>query len=497
VSALLDYQARWYHDPAKLLVGEKARQIGLTWTTAARKVMRAARARSAGGVSCFYVSTSHLLGREFIDDCTDWLGFLGAAATHVGSTMLRDGPKDILTHEIRFASGNVIRAITSNPAAFRGLTGAVTIDEAAFHPRLGDLLKAAFAVRTWGGELAVVSTHNGRENPFAHLVDEVRTGKRKGSVHRVTIHEAVRGGVFRRMCERAGVAWTPEGEADFVAECLASWGAAEEYLVIPASGDAVYLRRSLLEAAARHFAVIRLALPEEHLFLPEADRLADRRGWFDAQVRPEIDAIQRGRVVAIGADVARSGDLSTFTVLAEDHALTKRAVVSIELRGVPFAEQWEILRLLGEALQRPGAALKWAGLAIDGTGLGAHLAEQALVAWGEASVEIVKITGAWYDAAMPRLREALEERFLEIPADADVRDDLLQLVMTPAGVRLGDHRRKDSRDGKPRHGDAAIALALALQRLHGGPAPEVDFRPVRRATEEDRDRARRRRARSP
>ena len=63
-----------------------------------------------------------------------------------------------------------------------------------------------------------------------------------------------------------------------------------------------------------------------------------------------------------------------------------------------------------------------------------------------------------------------------VPADVDVRDDLLMFRLNSRGVpTLGDYRRRDSRDRKPRHGDAGMALVLAYSRHRDAPM-STDFR---------------------
>jgi hypothetical protein len=207
----LPYQVRWYADKARLRVGEKARRVGLTWAEGARQVMTAASARSAGGSDCYYVSTSYLLGREYIEMCGDWARMLNVVTTHYGTRVLRDGNRDVLTHEIRFSSGHSVFAVTSNPAAFRGRGGSVCIDEAAHHPNLPELLKAAAAVGDWGGDLSRDLDAQRRRQPVQRAVraaPDAVAGRvaapcdPRGRAGRGPVQEAV------RAARRALVAWS-------------------------------------------------------------------------------------------------------------------------------------------------------------------------------------------------------------------------------------------------------------------------------------------------
>lgn len=474
----LPYQVRWYADRARLRVGEKARRVGLTWAEGARQVMTAASARSAGGSDCYYVSTSFLLGREYIEMCGDWARALNVATTHYGTRVLREGNRDILSHEIRFASGHSVFAVTSNPAAFRGRGGHVCIDEAAHHPNLPELLKAAAAVGDWGGDLSVISTHNGTSNPFNELVEDVRAKKRAGSIHRVTLRDALAEGLFRKQCEQRGEPWSEELEAIWLAEKLATWGAGEEYEVIPAGGGGLYLRRDLIEACMEQVTGIRLELPHDHhLRLSEAERDSYIRRWIDDNVRPQLRRLPGDRLTTVGVDFARSagGDLSVIALLVEQENLVKRCPWWIEMRGVPYDEQWEVLKAVTDGIPRFGGGV------VDGGGNGGWLGEKAVTTYGEASYTALQLKESWYAEFLPRFRRAFEEHQILVPRDDGVRDDLMLFRVNKNGVpTLPDQHTRDKQTKKPRHGDAAIALLLAHSRHHEAPPETLDFRRTER-----------------
>lgn len=475
---LMPYQARLYANAAKLRVVEKSRRIGVTWAEAARQVMLAARSRRGGGTNCLYLSTSGRLARKYIATCAEWVRNLGLVA-------------EVLVDEIRFPSGHKIAALTSNPEAMRGEDGDVVIDEAAHHHNLAALLKAAAAVGDWGGSLTVISTHNGRDNPFNVLCEEIRAGKRAGSLHRVTLDDALADGLFKRICEvrPEGGAWTPEREAAWRADKLATWGADEEYLVIPSASGGVYIRRDLIEECSdSRVPVVRLELAAEHMHRAPDDedgtRSAARRSefikqWCVSELLPLLQALPADRLCTLGYDFARSvnGDLSVMAPLVERRDLVKACPFLVEMRGVPFEEQWQILKFTIKNLP------KFGGAAIDGGGNGSWLGETALAFFGEALITVVQLSADWYAENMPRFRSAFEEHAIVVPADVDIRDDLLQFSLNAKGIpTLGEHRRRDSKDRKPRHGDAAIALVLTHSKHRDAP-PTMDFRRVPRFPE--------------
>lgn len=491
MSVLLPYQADFYEDPAKLRVCEKSRRIGITYSEAARQVMLAARGRGQGGMDCYYLSTSQRLGRKYIALCARWAKDLNLAAEALGTTMLRDAGRDILVNELRFASGHTVQALASNPEAMRGEGGDVIIDEGAHHQHLDELLKAAWALGDWdGGRITVISTHNGKDNPFNTLCEEIRAKKRRGSLHRVTIHDALAMGLFRRRCEVRDQPYTRQAEEAWLADTLASWGAEEEYLVIPSSSGGVYIRSDLIEECSIGGRIVRLELPDAHMHLPEGERAAIIAAWCEAELGPLLRMLPAARTT-LGYDFARSGqgDLSVMAPMFEQQDMVKVCPWLVELRGVPYREQWTIFEFVA------GRLGKWfAGAAIDAGGNGNWLGEQALTKYGASLISALHLSADWYSNNMPRFRSAFEEAQIVVPADVDVRDDLLMFRLNARGVpTLGDYRRRDSKDRKPRHGDAAIALVLAHSRHRDAPQA-MEYRRVERwpsSTGEKRARLRR------
>lgn len=149
---LLGYQKRWIADDSPLKIAEKSRRTGLTWAEAADAALTAALSREAGGTNHFYIGSNKEMAREFIDAVAMWAKAYGLAANEVGEEVFEDEDKDILTFVVYFSSGFKVQALSSNPKNLRGMQGNVTIDEAAFHEKLAEALKAALALTMWGGE---------------------------------------------------------------------------------------------------------------------------------------------------------------------------------------------------------------------------------------------------------------------------------------------------------------------------------------------------------
>jgi len=156
-----------------VVVEEKSRRTGMSWTASFVADLTAALAADAGGMDVFYMGYNLEMAREFIDYCAEHAQAMQAAASEVRESFFEDPDnpeKSTKVFRIDFASGFKILALPSRARALRGMQGLVIIDEAAFHDDLEELLKAALALLMWGGKVVIISTHNGDTNPFNVLV---------------------------------------------------------------------------------------------------------------------------------------------------------------------------------------------------------------------------------------------------------------------------------------------------------------------------------------
>jgi phage FluMu gp28-like protein len=464
-SALLDYQKEWIGIRAPLKVGEKSRRIGLTWAEAADNVLVAAAEKQAGGQTVYYLGYNQDMTVEYIQACAMWARAFNYAAGEIeeGIWPESDPDKHIKTYTITFPSGHRIVALTSRPSNLRGRQGVVVIDEAAFHQDLAELLKAALALLIWGGEVHVISTHDGTENAFNELINDIRAGKRKGELFRCTFGEAVADGLYKRVCLRKGIPYTPEEEAAWVQGVYGFYGdAAEEELdCVPSQGGGAFLSLALIEQRThKDVPVLRLKFPQGYETIAEHMRLAETLEWCESELLPLLQKLPPDVHSYYGHDFARSGDLSVIWPLVKDQNMRKRTPFLVELRNVPFKQQEQILFYIVDRLPnfQKGAP--------DARGNGSQLAESAAVRYGFNRIERVMLTEGWYRDNMPLFKAALEDgTFDEIPADRDVTGDIRAFRMVKGVARIPEKRTTEKGDGSKggdkRHGDAGIAAALA------------------------------------
>jgi phage FluMu gp28-like protein len=86
---------------------------------------------------------------------------------------------------------------------------------------------------------------------------------------------------------------------------------------------------------------------------------------------------------------------------------------------------------------------------------------------------------------MPRFKAAFEDGTIAIPRDADILLDHRAIVVERGIAMVGDKRMRGS-DRKSRHGDSAIAAALAYFASRQDVA-EIDYRPISRLELRRRD----------
>lgn len=469
-AVLLSYQQELLTSTARhaLVVADKSRRVGVTWGVGADAVLTSAAQRSAGGMDTLYIGYNLDMAREFVDTCAMWAKAFVSAASAVEEWLFEEeGEKGernaIAAFRIRFASGFEIVALSSKPRSLRGRQGYVIIDEFAFHDAPAELLKAALALLIWGGKVLVISTHNRVDNPFNELIQEIREKRRPGKVVRITFDDALEQGLYRRICLVQGKAWSAEGEAAWAAEIRAMYGeaAAEELDCVPSQGSGVWLTRALINANMdASLPVKRLTCPAGFEFRSDEARKSWVAAWLEQEIAPLLAALDKDRAHAYGFDFARSGDLSVLAPIEEEQDLGLLVPFVLEMRNVPFRQQEQVVFFVGDRLPRFVAARH------DARGNGQYLAEYAVQRYGASRVEAVMTSQSWYLEHMPPLKATIEDIGLRFPKDADLMADL-RTVTVVRGIPVVPEAKGKGADGGQRHGDFAIALALAHAAIKG------------------------------
>ncbi|MEQ8747340.1 hypothetical protein [Pyruvatibacter sp.] len=462
---LMAHQKAWLEDTYDLKLCEKGRRTGLTFAEALDDTITSATSRADGGDNVFYIGDTKDKGREFIGYVAHFARVLMDELLDIEEFLFEDQLKDgstrnIAAFRVRFASGFRVEALSSRPANIRGLQGIVVIDEAAFHKDVREVLDAVNALLIWGGKVRVISTHNGERNPFNELINEARAGKNDFHVHTITFDDAVNNGLYERRCFVKGEEPTAEGKDAWLKLIRGSYGTRtaamrQELDVIPAEGDGVFMTRALIEACAHDdIPVLRWVVPDELKFAAERERDAAVERWFNGHAAPLLAALDPHLRSGFGQDFARKGDASAIWPFQIARDLTRQTPFVIELRNCPFEMQKKLLFMVVDRLPRFFSGV------LDATGNGAYLAEVAAQRYGSRVVE-QSLSLEWYRINMPQYRTAFEDRSITIPKDEDVVGDHQAIVYQDGVARVPQGATNTGTDGYERHGDTAIAGALA------------------------------------
>lgn len=460
-AVLLPYQQRWVSDTSQVKLIEKSRRIGISYAEAADDVLWAA---SAEGANVYYISYAKEMTQGFIQDCAMWAKAFNRAASEIEESVLEEEDKQILTYTIKFDSGHIIQTFTSSPRNLRskGRPGErLVVDEAAFLDDIKAVLKAAMAMTMWGGKIRIISTHDGEDNPFNELINDVRSGRYRHSLHRVDLDDALRDGLYKRICAVTGEIWTPAAEALWREETINRYrpNEDEELFCIPSKGGAAWLPRALIESRMVTAPVIRFTGTTDFNNARPDLREREMKDWIEEHVKPLGKLLNPELRHALGMDFGRTGDLSCIAPSEVASNLRVTIPFLVELKNVPYNQQLQVLYAVVEMLTR------MSGMVIDSRGNGSYIGEAAHDKWGSV-VERLMPTEGWYRDNMPPYKAAFEDDTITVPK----HDGLLQSHRAIRLVR-GVARMPEGKTEDGGHGDNAMACVYshAASRMNIGP----------------------------
>ena len=492
--ALRPYQQAIFDDRSSgILILHWSRQIGKSFTLAAWAVDRLL---SRPGRLVTVLSNSRENGAEFVAKCAEVCHLNG---TEYESVDKSQGVRfQNMRMEVRIrANGKVgrIKVLAANPRTARGFSGDLILDEFAFHEDSAAIWEAAEPILASNPDFLcrMASTGNGRHNLFYRMTcGQARgTGREddresspspqpsppgEGEVSNANGSSSVSPNVFhgtegfrvsritRTQAHGMGVkiydsntreAITPE---EARAQALDKRAYDQNYERAFADENLTLLSHELITAAERDNAG----------FICETD-------WSTSVLAMMREA--RGNLY-VGFDVGRKVDLSVITVMEDLNGLkVVRGILRIQNMRLP--EQQE---RLGEICRLP----RFRRAAIDMTGLGLGLFEYAQERFGMSKIqginfsktvpatravalegrkrETVRVT----EAMAMELLQVYEDRRIQHPADARLRDDLRkpEKITTPGG-RVSIAATRDEAG----HADHFWSFALAVEAGASAPGP--------------------------
>lgn len=479
---LMAHQSAWLQDKSDLKIAEKGRRTGITFAEALDCAITASTSRTGGGSNVFYIGDTKDKGREFIGYVAHFLKVVAGELAEIEEFIFKDqredgSSKDISAYRIICASGYRVEALSSNPANIRGLQGVVVIDEAAFHRDVREVIDAVNALLIWGGKVRVISTHNGVLNAFNELIREAKAGKNGFKVHHIPFSLAVENGLFKRVCLMKGDEWSQEAQDAWEKQIRGSYGSRtaamrQELDAIPAEAEGAALTRVQIEACTKQgIPYERWTQPDEFKNAPDDVRKRTALDWCKLTLKPVLDRLNPNGKHVMGEDFARSGDATDIVIKEITPTLVRETKLLVELRNIPFDQQRDILYYICDRLPN------FVKGALDKTGNGAYLAEKATQRYGSQIIMEVSLSREWYAREMPPYIEAFGDKTIILAAHADVVQDHQSLQFVGGIIKVPDDFRMKGTDGLARHGDSAIASALAFHASNQ-PFGEIGYRAV-------------------
>jgi len=472
---LLPYQKDWMADRCGQKVWEKSRRIGASWIEALYSVLEAA---ASDGQNTYYISYDKDMTRQFVYDAAWWARLVGEAASSVEECLVKDEDKDITIYRITFDSGKEIVGMPSRAHVLRSKQGRVVFDEAAFCMEFDEVIKAAQALLIWGGQLIVLSTHNGEDNPFNLLCKKIKeTDEGKyWSLHHTTFDDAIADGLYKKICLKQGKKWSKADEKAFVEKIRGIYAdnLDEELNVVPNRAGSKYFSRPLLDRRSAEIPIVRLDLTDAFLWEAAERKHEKIHRWLASEVFPVLGAFSG--LMFGGMDFARSGDLTTVW-LAEECEKKPETRLYIEIKNCPFKEQEQaVLEILGFAADRHILG----GFAIDSRGNGQQISESAMLAYPGAAVQVMLTTGI-YAEWLAKLKAYLEENIFLVPDDEYVKADFGIVTLKNGVPVIPDVHTVDRVARAKRHGDSAVSAMLAVYAwVNCSLDPAPTFVPIRR-----------------
>ncbi len=423
------YQKRLITDPARYVIYEKSRRIGISLAVAFKAFVRSLKSNIPTIVCSRDMETSKL----FLMDVRK---FAQAVNLSLQTEVIKEG--DFTSERLTFPSGATISAVSSSPDVFRGKGGHVVLDEFAFHQDQEGLYRAAMSSADWNGAtITIISTHNGEGTFFNEILKQAKDGKNPYKVYRTTIVDALAEGFAEKNKGEHSTLPTPE-------ERSAAYLKNKKDLAL---NEKIFAQEYMCEV-----------LGASNLITSEQYDKCIMRNYTPSRDKWNIDLDKHGSIY-VAIDVGRFNDATVLYALeaSEDTKQTnpklRRIYVSVLckiIKNMPFDAQFQ---LLSSYLTHP----KVRKVLIENNGIGLQLAEQLEDAF-KGKVHGYHSSSTSKATVIERFAGFVAQERISLPPDADLKEDILAMQ------RLISDSGKITYDGRSSlgHCDVFIAASLAL-----------------------------------
>lgn len=203
-----------------VVIVEKGRQIGFSHTFG----FKALFTTLTEDRDFIYTSYNLQAAKEFIKDCVRWSRVFNIVFKTYELPLIDEN--NFCVFEIKLYNARSIYAVAGDAKNFRGKPGAdILIDEAAYRATsLEDILAAAMATLIHGGHVYIGSTHCGIDNEFNQLCESVKKGELQYEHHKVTFRDAIKQGLFKRICIKQNKEYSLNAEEEFIDKIYSKYG---------------------------------------------------------------------------------------------------------------------------------------------------------------------------------------------------------------------------------------------------------------------------------
>jgi phage FluMu gp28-like protein len=436
----LPTQERWIKSKARLKLMEKTRRFGGSYANNYSIAEKTARKNNP--FDAWIGSRDLLAARLSIHDVKFWAKKIKVACDDRGEVML-DREKDLRAFEVEFANGRFARGLSSSPDAFAGKQGWMSLDEFALHKDARQLYGIVQPAIMRGGSLSIISTHRGTGNFFNELVKEIKEkgNPKKFDFFSINIEDAVEEGLWIKIqqmlidqeVEDERLGWNDEEFLQSLRnECATEEMWLQEYMCKPCDDSGALLTWEDIMGASRSavdLAAILATVPDE------AERY-------------------------LGMDIGRRNHPSVLWQWVKHNGLWITEDITA-MANMKFSAQEEVLFNRMRQLKRCRAA-------IDATGLGMQLAENAVTEF-PGLVDAVTFNPRIKIEMATKALKKFQDRIVRIPDEVKVQYELYSIKQKAgSGDGIAITSEAGLSDG---HSDYAWGAFLGLFAGEGDAGP--------------------------
>ncbi|HEV2691952.1 MAG TPA: hypothetical protein VG347_03575 [Verrucomicrobiae bacterium] len=463
----LPWQVKWIKDDSRLRLAEKSVRVGWTYADAFKNVRKRLQMKNR---DYLFATKDQASAVEYMRTCgrlADVFNFTRSIQSRgeLVQKVAGKGPDGkAITVEVRFCylkftNGSRILAFSSNPFAMAVYGGDVGLDEYAKHPQQELLWETAQGRIRMGYDLGMWSAHNGTDTLFYQFAQEARAGKGGWSYYRVTMPDAVEGGLVEKINQWRKTKFTRE---QFLADCKNDARLPEiyeqVYLCNPSGSTSAMVSWGQIAACQQEYEIERVHLEAAQVtelfgnYEAGSSEVRRRRieQWVKATFSKLFATVAQHR---LGFDVAASGEGDLACIYIDRKEAPKLRLVAL---FTCRTEDWDFIKSVLWEFHRGVTGLQSAG---DETGLGRQICWETAKAF-PGIFKPFNFAGGKHDLGFGLMNQLSVAEKVFPRSEPDVAQDYFSLRKIFSGKRWVFTEGRNLLNAAS-HGDIAWAGALA------------------------------------